>query len=350
MDITLVAPCKDLSGGIKVIAKYGNLLQERGHRVTVIYPRKRLGFKQSLKQGIKRILRNELNHLDFFSGRLLAVHEIDEKHVPDGDVIIATAWETAEWVNNLSESKGKKVYLIQGYEVWNAPKDRVHATFSYPFKKITISQWLKEMIQEISGDTDIDIVPNASDHSTETLESDQPERSYDVGMTYSPIPNKDADTGLAVMQQIKAEFPEARFVIFGSETPNVELPEDTTVHTRPPQQLISKIYQQTKIWISTSYEEGFCLPCLEAASSGAAVVSTDNKGVRDIITDAKNGYITTPGNADEMIERVRSLLKDLDLLQTMQRAAHRRGKDFSWDLSGNKLETILTQLVGEKAS
>lgn len=350
MDITLVAPCKDLSGGIKVIAKYGNLLHERGHNVTVMYPKRKLVLRQSFRQGIKRVLKNEKDHLDRFVGQLLAVDEVTDQHVPVGDVIIATAWETAEWVNALSASKGKKVYLIQGHEVWNAPKERVYETYRFPFKKITISQWLKDLVEDISGDGEIDIIPNASDHMIDALKHDGPARPFDIGMTYSPIPNKGADTGFAVMKQMKAEFPEARFVIFGADTPEEELPEDTTVYTRPAQGLISEIYQQTKIWISTSYEEGFCLPCLEAASSGAAVVSTDNKGVRDIITDSKNGYITSPGNSVEMIRRVRGLLKNQDLLHRMQERAHIRGKDFSWELSGDRLSNILAKLVGEKAS
>lgn len=350
MDITLVAPCKDLSGGIKVIAKYGNLLHEHGHNVTVVYPRRRLGLRQSIRQGIKRIVKNEKDHLDRFVGNLLAVDEVTETQVPAGDVIIATAWETAEWVNALSERKGKKVYLIQGHEVWNAPEERVYATYRFLFKKITISQWLKDLVKDISGDEDIDVIPNASDHMIDMVRHGGSSRPFDIGMTYSPIPNKGADIGLTVMKQIKAEFPKARFVVFGSETPEVELPADTVVYTRPDQELISKIYQQTSIWISTSYEEGFCLPCLEAASSGTAIVSTDNKGVRDIITDSVNGYITSPGKPDEIIRRVRALLKDSELLNTMQEKAYRRSKDFSWEISGDRMSNILTKLVGEKAS
>ena len=38
--------------------------------------------------------------------------------VPDGDLIIATWWETAEWVNALSPNKGAKVYFIQHHEIF----------------------------------------------------------------------------------------------------------------------------------------------------------------------------------------------------------------------------------------
>jgi hypothetical protein len=48
--------------------------------------------------------------------------------------VIATWWETAEWVDRLSVSKGKKVYFIQHYEAFDyLPKERVEATWRLPF-------------------------------------------------------------------------------------------------------------------------------------------------------------------------------------------------------------------------
>jgi len=344
--ITFLAPCKDLSGGIKVIAAYGNLMHERGHAVTVIYPNRSQPVMRTLRKSLKRILARERDHLDDFSGVLIATDSINEHTIPDADVIIATAWETAEWVQDLPESKGKKVYFIQGHEVWNAPKDRVYETLRYPYKKITISTWLRDLVAEISGDPNIELIPNASDHTLESFDTNGSTRPFDVGMTYSSIPNKGATIGLEALNRIKKRFPSARFILFGSERPDVDLPENCEFHERPPQSQISQIYRQTKIWISTSYEEGFCLPCLEAASSGSAVISTDNKGVRDIIEHEKSGYITETGSVQALEYYLTKLLQSDDLLTRMQKAAYTRSKVFSWKDSGDRLDRILKELVG----
>jgi hypothetical protein len=60
--------------------------------------------------------------------------------VPDADIIIATWWETAEWVARLSARKGAKVYFIQHDERFvHMPQDRVEKTWALPFYRITIA-------------------------------------------------------------------------------------------------------------------------------------------------------------------------------------------------------------------
>ncbi|MEG4213288.1 hypothetical protein [Microcoleus sp. S13_B4] len=44
---------------------------------------------------------------------------ITDVDVPDADIIMATWWETAEWVAKLSPSKGTKVYFLQHYEAFD---------------------------------------------------------------------------------------------------------------------------------------------------------------------------------------------------------------------------------------
>ena len=59
-----------------------------------------------------------ISHFDYVG---VPVHVLDRYRpvmdcdVPDGDVVIATWWETAEWVVELSSRKGAKAYFIQHY-------------------------------------------------------------------------------------------------------------------------------------------------------------------------------------------------------------------------------------------
>jgi len=80
------------------------------------------------------------------------------------------------------------------------------------------------------------------------------------------------------------------------------------------------------------------------------VISTDNKGVRDIIHNEEDGYITKTGDAEAISTLVNNLLANPEKLATMQRQAHRRGKDFSWELSGDKFDKILTELLETEKS
>ena len=157
MRITFISPTVSLSGGIRVIVIYAQQLTRRGHVVCIVSPPPRsVPFKRKLKSwlmgtGWPADRSKAKSHLDG-SGvdhqildRWRPVADVD---VPDGDLVIATWWETAEWVNRLGPSKGAKTYFIQGHEVFdNLHVERVKATWKLPLHKITISKWLVELAE-----------------------------------------------------------------------------------------------------------------------------------------------------------------------------------------------------------
>ena len=341
MNITFLAPCKDLSGGIKVIATYAEGLRKRGHQVTVVYPQKQESLKRRVKTIALRTLRQERDHLDAFGGTLLPVPAMDNSHIPDADVLVATAWETAEWAQKLSETKGKKYYLIQGHEVWNADKESVYATYAYPMKKITISSWLHQLVSRQVPQHNITTIRNGVDALFRKTVIPQDKRNYDAGFVYSVIPNKGSDLSLTAMRLLVRQNPKLRFVIFGTEKPVEQLPPNTDFFLKPSPKKIASIYANTKVWLSSSYEEGFCLPCLEAMTSGCVVVSTDNKGVRDIIQDGRNGFITLPGRSEDLLKRASELLEDEALRTSFSKSGRLRSKHFTWSAAVDEFETLL---------
>ena len=165
MKITFVLPTLCLTGGIRVISIFAERLRKRGHEVFVIsVPHA----KPSMRQQVKSLLRGRgwistpENEPSFFEN--LGVKNkvtdryrpVEDKDVPDADVVVATWWETAEWVAKLSPSKGAKAYFIQGHEVFDyLPKDRVEATWMLPMHKITISEWLVNLAREKYGDSQV---------------------------------------------------------------------------------------------------------------------------------------------------------------------------------------------------
>ena len=127
MRITFVSPTVDMSGGTKVMVIYARQLMRKGHVVRIISPPSQeipptRKFKSWLKgNGWPGSPSLPKSHLD---GSGVDHHVLDrwrpvaDGDVPDGDVVIATWWETAEWVNELDPSKGAKVYFIQHHEIF----------------------------------------------------------------------------------------------------------------------------------------------------------------------------------------------------------------------------------------
>src|ERR1700733_3346230 len=152
------------SGGFRIDFAHASYLARRGHAVSVVHPG-RLAVNPTGLDHLKNIVRYGLRKLDGRytpdkwlrtdpNVRLLCVPSLSERFLPDADVVIATAWETAEWVNRYSRSKGRGFYLIQHLETWNGPEERVYATWKSPLQKIVPSKWLAEIARGL-GETAI---------------------------------------------------------------------------------------------------------------------------------------------------------------------------------------------------
>ena len=117
MKITFVLPYAGLAGGVRVAAIYADRLGKRGHQVYVVSTPARAPL---LKQKVKSLLKGDgwpatpdqgPSHLDGLAvpWKVLDHYRpVTDADVPDADVVVATWWETAEWVSKLSPSKGRQ--------------------------------------------------------------------------------------------------------------------------------------------------------------------------------------------------------------------------------------------------
>src|ERR1700733_11086086 len=159
-----------MGGGTRVVALYAHALMKRGHDVCLIsLPRPRLPLKKKLKSWLKGTgwplsQSHDASHLDELklNHRILEVwRPVTDDDVPDADIVIATWWETAEWVNNLDRVKGAKVYFIQGHEVFPYLPVRSRETYRLPMHKVVVAQWLKQVMISEYGDHVVDVVPTS---------------------------------------------------------------------------------------------------------------------------------------------------------------------------------------------
>lgn len=67
--------------------------------------------------------------------------------------------------------------------------------------------------------------------------------------------------------------------------------------------------------------EGLGISLLEAAARAKPLIGTRHGGISEVIEDGVNGFLVDPSNRDELVQRVRTLLKRPDLCNEMGRAA-----------------------------
>lgn len=360
MKITFVLPFAGLAGGIRVAAIYADRLKKRGHDVFVVSlptaPISPIVRVKSLLKGQGWIPDyKEPSHFDGLDvPHKVLEHQppITDADVPDADVVVATWWETAEWVAKLSESKGAKAYFIQHHEIFEGmPKERVEATWLLPMHKITISEWLISLARTRYGDSNVSFVPNSVDTEQFYAPPRGKHHPPTVGLTYSPIPWKGCDVSLKAFSLAAQKIPGLRLVAFGVFAPSadVPLPEGTEYVQKPAQNTIKDLYAKCDVWLCGSWSEGFHLPPLEAMACRCPVVSTQVGGPMDTVKDGVNGYLVPVGDSTALADRlVRVLSLPEPEWQVMSDAAYATATQYTWDDATELFEAALQVAIDRK--
>jgi len=367
-----------LTGGDRVIATYAQRLHQRGHDVLVISPRRAkpslkrqfqslltgngwiVASSQRGKSSLKERLRSLLTEIDWFKRpqhepshfdnldatcRLLDYFRpVTDADVPDADIVIATWWETAEWVSKLSATKGEKVHFIQHYEAFDyLPKERVEATWKLPFHKIVISKWLLELAQKCFGDSLASHVPNSVDTDLFYAPPRNKQPLPTVGMLYSTAYWKGCDISLKALELVAQQLPNLQLVSFGEvSSTNTNFPPNTTYFQHPEQDKIKDVYAKCDVWLCGSRSEGFHLPPLEAMACRCPVVSTQVGGPLDIVENGSNGYLVPIEDPVALAEKlVQVLTLANEQWQAMSDAAYATAIKYTWDNATDRFETAL---------
>jgi glycosyltransferase involved in cell wall biosynthesis len=343
MKINFLLPCFGTRplGGFRIVYQYANKFADNGHKVSIIYASGREN----------RFLFFAMRFIVIFikdafplhkSIRKLYVFKLNNNTIPDADMTIATACTTAVALNSCSESKGKRIYLIQHYETWSMPSDILNETWRYKnMKKIVISKYLKT-IGENLGVFDTIHIPNPIDCNLFRLTKNIDNRKYNVAMMYSEQEIKGSKYGLQAVEMLKKKYPDLKAVFFGVKSKNKEIPKWIDYIKNPPQEfLVNDIYNNSSIYLCSSISEGWGLPPMEAMACGAAVVTTRNGGVDDFCMDGENALICEVGKPEQIVKCIERIYLNSDLHDSLVKCGLEKVKEFSLDNFFKLWETLL---------
>jgi glycosyltransferase involved in cell wall biosynthesis len=356
--VTFVMPEVTLSGGTRVVAGYAERLALRGHQVVVVsQPRREPPWRRKLRsllsgRGWPRAPERGPSHLDGCSAvehRVLPrPRPVTAADLPDADVVVATWWETAEWVLPLPPRKGAKAYFLQHHEVWEGqPRARVEATWRFPMHKIVIARWLEELARQRYGDEQVSLVPN----SVDLQQFNAPPRSKQappaVGLMYAPLRWKGTDLALEAFRLAARRISGLRLVAFGHSppVPELPLPAEAVYNPRPPQDRLRLLYAGCDAWLFGSRSEGFGLPLLEAMACGTPVVATPAGAAPELLA-AGGGLLVPPEDPAAMaaaIERIIAL--DAEAWQAMSRQARAIASAYTWEQATQGFEAALARAM-----
>lgn len=349
MKITFVLNDIIVSGGVKAVFCISNCLVDRGHDVKVIYPLVPMGITpakiitKAWYRGIpvlKQIISSSKSDPWFnLKAELRQVPYLSKRYMPDADVVVATWWETAYFVNNLPASKGRKFYFIQHYEIWGGPKNKVDASYRLGLINIVNSQWTKERVEGVAGKVAAKIL-HAPDwrQFADTVDSTGHD-DIRVLMQYRKDPWKCIEDGVKAFELARQQYPQAKLVMFGRESDG-SLPDYVEFNLNPIGEQLNRLYRSCDIFLFTSKAEGFGMPPMEAMACKVPVVTTNVGAVSDYAINGKTALISKPENPAELAKNLCLLIESKEMRDQISDAAYEYIKDFTWERATQELAHV----------
>lgn len=341
-------------GGFRVVYEYANGLIARGHSVRIVHPRRicdvdykppNLYYWLRRKAGYLRdlLIRPKVKWQAIDKRiKMLYVSEPIARNIPDSDVVFATAWQTAEYLVRYPLSKGYKFYFVQDFGHWFGPQEKVEATWKLPFKKITVSHWLYEIVKTVSKEEkDITCIPNGINHNIFQKIQNINNRPKRIVMMYSTSKYKRVKDGIKAIEICKRRCPDLQVIMFGAVPRPHWLRSWIEYKCNISEEELVNIYNQSRIFVCSSLAEGFAFPPAEAMACGCAVVSTDCGGNREYAENGLTALLSSPKNPEALAKNIIRLLEGDELRIRIAKTGYKRIQEFTWERSTTLLEKFI---------
>jgi phosphatidylinositol alpha-mannosyltransferase len=88
---------------------------------------------------------------------------------------------------------------------------------------------------------------------------------------------------------------------------------------------------------------------IEGMAAGRAVVAYDIEGVRELVTDGREGYKVPVGDVDALADALCNVLADDAHRRVMARMSRTRAAAFDWAQVAKRIEDVYYELTGDSA-
>jgi len=137
-------------------------------------------------------------------------------------------------------------------------------------------------------------------------------------------------------------------VLFGSEPQIVKGERGIDYRIRPSDSEVNKLYNESAVFVQTSYHEGFCLPVLEAMAAGCPVVCTDANGNRDFSFNEKNCLMVEKDDPEGTAKAIDRLLGDQKLQNKLVKEGLKTAQKYTWPVVMNQIDNFYKEISSDK--
>ena len=144
------------------------------------------------------------------------------------------------------------------------------------------------------------------------------------------------------MEIARSKHSDLQAVLFGVFKRPRSLPSWIEYRYNPSQkELVEKIYNGSRIYLCSSWAEGWALPPAEAMACGCAIVTTQCSGVSEYVEQGETGLFSPIKDPHGMAENLIRLLEDDALRVRLAKSGHGEIRKHTWEKSTDLLEALL---------
>lgn len=299
-------------------------------------------FKYAVKRvNIFKIIKEAIKALNIL--RIKRKVLIDAIDSCDSDIIISTRDYTNKY---LGEYRNNNVIAI-GWEHNHPHGDKVimkrlRNSCKYLDKLVVVSRELKHIYSEDFKNNDIkcqvEYIPNFLEKLPKKINKLdnkniisvgrlEPEKGFlDLVSVFKLIELKDGEVYLNLVGDGSQKDKIFKNIVDNNISRKVKMPGYLDFEE------LNKLYEETSLYLMTSYTESFGLVLIEAMSHGIPVIAFScAEGAKELINNGVNGYLINNRNEHEMADRAVKLLNNPDKLKELGENARTTALKYSKD-------------------
>ncbi|MFC2052220.1 glycosyltransferase family 4 protein [Chloroflexota bacterium] len=253
-----------------------------------------------------------------------------------------------EYVSQKSILDGLRKCLIN-YSLRNA--NLVHA----------VSAYMKEKAKQL-GAKEVTVIPNGVDTSKfKPMNKQKLREKYGYSQQESIIvstsrltPKNGIPDLIKAAARVSQEFPDIRLIIIGDGVQRPEL--ERLIHElrleskvellgSVPNAQIPKYLNMADLFVRPALAEGFGISFIEAMACHIPVIGSSVGGILDIIEDESNGFMVTPGDVNDIAQKIVTLLSNKELSQKLADEGYKTVQEkFTWAAVLKQFDSLYERL------
>ena len=232
---------------------------------------------------------------------------------------------------------------------------------------VPVSHLVAKQLREYFGRTDVRVIPNGV--STDQFHPpariahrEKARKEFELlpsDFVLLLIGNDWVKKGLRCLLRAMALCTDSslRLLVVGKDDPAIFANEiadsilKNSVRFLPPREDVLTYYAAADVYVGPSLEDAFGLPILEAMACGLPVIASSFAGACEAIEDGANGLILrAPENAVELASKIKLLVSDERLRNSLGTAAAETARNYSWEQNAAALRDVLVEVAKRLAA